>query len=52
MPAAVIGGVVLKEQKMVFCDEDGELYDHPFYNMAVDDGYSIRALMKRASLPA
>lgn len=34
---------MLKEPKMVFCDEDGELYDHPFYNMAVDDGYSIRA---------
>lgn len=27
---------------MVFCDARGELFDHPFYRMAVDDGVTVR----------
>ena len=26
----------------MFCDERGELFDHPFYTMAVDDGHEVR----------
>lgn len=31
-----------REPRMVFCDARGELFDHPYYRMAVDDGVNVR----------
>ncbi len=40
-----------RDLKMVFCDEHGDLFDHPFYRMAIDDGVSIRPPREDEVLP-
>lgn len=32
----------MNSAKMVYCDDRGELYDHPFYEMTVFDGVGVR----------